>query len=171
MARSELISMAEYARRRGVSQAAVNKAMKRCRIPLIEGKIDPLVADTLWKARTDPDQQRRALGQNVRRALPSDDGGPVVDDDWRRRKEAAEAQIAEIELAEREGTLCKAAEVQKVVSRFLSALKSQLDAIPDRISAEFGIDDAMRRKIRHRLIEEFNQIRTELVLSGRQADQ
>ena len=62
----ELITQAEYARRRGVTQAAVCKAVKRCRIPVIEGKLDPLVADVLWKARTDPLQQHRALGQNLK---------------------------------------------------------------------------------------------------------
>ena len=167
-----LIKMAEYARRRGVSRATVHKAVNRCAIPMMDGKLDPLVADVLWKARTDPLQQQRSLGQNLRRPAPGPDGeGPVEDNDFRRRREAAEAKLAEINLAERERTLCNAAEAQKILNRFLSALKAQLDAIPDRISAEFGTDDAMRRKLRHRLIEEINQIRTELVLAGRQADQ
>jgi hypothetical protein len=169
-----MISMAEYARRRGVSRATVHKAVRRCAIPMKDGKLDPLVADVLWKARTDPLQQRRSLGQNLRHAAPApalDGEGYVFDNDFRRRREAAEAKLAEINLAERERTLCNAAEAQKILNRFLSALKAQLDAIPDRISAEFGTDDAMRRKLRHRLIEELNQIRTELVLAGRQADQ
>jgi hypothetical protein len=172
MASVEMITMAEYARRRGVSRATVHKAVRRCSIPMTDGKLDPLVADVLWTARTDPLQQRRSLGQNLRHsAPPTDGGGPVVENDFRRRREAAEAKLAEITLAERERTLCNAAEAQRVFNRFLSALKAQMDAVPDRISAEFGTDDAMRRKLRHRLVEELSQIRTELVLAGRQGDQ
>lgn len=172
MASIEMISVSEYARRRGVSRQTAHKAVRRCAIPLTNGLLDPLVADVLWKARTDPLQQQRSLGQNLRRMVPGADGeGPVEDNDFRRRREAAEAKIAEINLAERERTLCNAAEAQRVFNRFLSALKAQMDAIPDRISAEFGTDDAMRRKLRHRLVEELSQIRTELVLAGRQADQ
>src|SRR6185369_12694287 len=91
-----LITRAEYARRRGVTRAAVSKAILRCRIPLTDGRLDPLVADTLWTARTDPDQARRALGQQRPPAAGPDVSAKpdVPNDNWRGRREKAEAQRA-----------------------------------------------------------------------------
>lgn len=170
MTQHELVTQAEYARRRGVSKPAVCKAIKRCRIPLIDGKLDPLVADTLWQARTDPDQQARALGQQRK-----DPGQPAAGQGQsvivpetilstsRQRREAAEARLAEMDLAEREGTLVRREEVEKSGRRLAAVIVQLLDVVIERIPAEFGRDDADRRAIRHRLREEFDRIRAELV--------
>lgn len=166
MAQHELIKPAEYARRRGVTRAAVSKAILRCRIPLIEGKLDPLVADTLWQARTDPDQQKRALGQNRDQAPPSREvNAPPGEsyDEVRRRRELAEMRLAELELQEREGLLVKAADVEQAGSRLASAIVQKLEAIPERIAAEFGADDESRGKLRRRLREEIDRVRDEFV--------
>lgn len=53
---SELVSLREYARRRGVSAMAVSKAAKAGRITLVEGKVDPSTADRDWPANTNPGQ-------------------------------------------------------------------------------------------------------------------
>lgn len=160
----ELISPAEYARRTGRTRAAVSKAIKRCAIPLVDGKLDPLVADTLWKARTDPLQQQRALGQNARQpdARSSDDG-----ENWYARRQRAEAQIAEIELQRLAGKLIEAEPAQREWSRRLAALLAGMAAIPDRIAAEFGTDDAARRSLRQRLQDEIDSIRRDAVLAFR----
>lgn len=50
--RAELISQAEYARRRGVAKSAVAKAVAEGRISLINGKVDPSVADIQWAQNT-----------------------------------------------------------------------------------------------------------------------
>jgi len=50
--RAELISQAEYARRRDVAKSAVAKAVREGRITLINGKIDPAVADIQWAQNT-----------------------------------------------------------------------------------------------------------------------
>jgi hypothetical protein len=167
----ELIKPAEYARRRGVSKAAVSFAIKRCSIPLVDGKLDPLVADTLWKARTDPLQSQRALGANVHRRQPDGRQSQDGDPDWRHRREAAEAQMAEIELERTAGKLVDREAYNREHSRRLSALMAGLMAIPDRISAEFGVDDAHRRTIRLRLIEEIDAVRRDTVLAFRGSEQ
>jgi hypothetical protein len=59
---SERVSMREYARRRGCTLRAVQKAIETNRIALIDGKIDPELADRQWAARTDPLQQLRGNG-------------------------------------------------------------------------------------------------------------
>ena len=172
MATRELISPAEYARRKGLTRAAVSKAIKRCSIPLVEGKLDPLVADTLWRHRTDPLQQQRALGQQRRHEVTNQViVSGVLGDDWRARREKAEAQLAELELQEREGTLVKRDEVERMARRLASALVLLLSSIPDRIAAEFGVDDDYRRKMRQRLRDELDQVRGELARAGLMGEQ
>jgi hypothetical protein len=161
----ELVTPAEYARRRGVTRAAVSKAILRCRIPLTDGLLDPLVAETLWKARTDPDQQRRALGQQKPvEAAPAKSEGPNTN--WREQRDKAEAEKAQIELARLKGDLVPREENDKSASSLASAILQQMMSIPDRISAEFGIDDEHRSKLRQRLLEEINRIRAEFGRGG-----
>ena len=180
----ELISQAEYARRRGVSEAAVSKAIKRCRIPLIDGKLDPLVAETLWKARTDPHQQRRAMQQGIHvsggaaNALPSglDDDDAVQTSiggriDWRERRDRAEAKLAELDLEQQIGSLIKAEDAERKGRQIASALVQQLEAIPERIASELGVDAAHRSKLRQRLREEIDRVRAEISRAGLMAEQ
>lgn len=47
-----LITQSEYARRRGVAKSAVAKAVKENRIRLIDGLVDPDVADIQWERNT-----------------------------------------------------------------------------------------------------------------------
>ncbi len=172
MATRELITQAEYARRRGATPAAVCKAIKRCGIPLFDGKVDPLVADTLWKARTDPVQQRRALGQNARKGVV-EGPAPVEPEakDWYARRLAAEARLAELQLQEREGSLVARAEVERGAKRIAFTLVALLTPIADRIAAEFGVDEAHRRRLRQRIAEEIDQVRAEVARAGLLAEQ
>ena len=48
----DLITQAEYARRRGVAKSAVAKAVKEGRIALIDGKIHAALADLQWAQNT-----------------------------------------------------------------------------------------------------------------------
>jgi pyruvate/2-oxoglutarate dehydrogenase complex dihydrolipoamide acyltransferase (E2) component len=165
----------DLARELGVTRQAVHKAEKSGRITRsAQGQYDLDAAAIQYRLHTDPEQQRRALAQNLRPPAPP--LGPPGPDgphgqDWRGRRERAEAQLAELALAEREGTLVKAADVQRIVSRFLAGLRTQFESIPDRIAAEFGVDDVHRRRIRDRVRQELDQIRTNLVIAGRSKDQ
>ena len=49
--KKELVSLREYARRRGISHVAVHKAIKAGRISTVDGKIDPARADRIdwWR--------------------------------------------------------------------------------------------------------------------------
>ena len=173
---TQLMTKAEYARHRGVSGAAVTKAIERCRIPLVDGKIDPLVADTLWRARTDPHQQRRALQQNLREPdqsidVPPDEPAAPKIGSWRDRRDKAEAQLAELELAQQLGSLVKADDVERKARQLASAIVQQFEAVPDRIAAELGTDPAHRSKLRTRLREELDRVRAEIARAGLTAEQ
>ena len=166
----ELITKAEYARRRGVSKPAVTQAIARCGIPLIDGKIDPVLADAAWKARTDPEQSRRGAF-NRRPDPPPMEIGPDGEEepaahDWRARRDRAEAKLAELELLEKVGTLVKEEDVQRRGRQLAAAIVQQSEAIPDRIAAEFGADETHRNKIRQRLRDELDRMRAEIARAG-----
>ena len=58
------VSRRSYAAQRGVSEAAVRKAIGTGRITTLpDGTIDPATADSEWGAQTDPAKQR---GQQAR---------------------------------------------------------------------------------------------------------
>ncbi|MFN8992033.1 MAG: hypothetical protein ACK5YP_18830 [Betaproteobacteria bacterium] len=50
----DLLTISEYARRRGCTEGAVRKAIRSGRIMLIDGKVDPVAADAQWRANTRP---------------------------------------------------------------------------------------------------------------------
>lgn len=66
------ISRREYARRRGVSEKAVRKALADGRIKqslLPDDSIDPDLADRLWEENTDPTQRRGAASQRAEASI------------------------------------------------------------------------------------------------------
>jgi hypothetical protein len=65
------ISIRAYARQRGVSDAAVRKAIRAGRVtPNADGTIDPARADAEWERNTDSAQRREALRPSAR-AVPN----------------------------------------------------------------------------------------------------
>jgi cell wall-associated NlpC family hydrolase len=69
-------------------------------------------------------------------------------------REAAEARMAQLKLAELEGDLVRAADVAAAATGAATAIRQQLEQTPDRIAAEFGTDEAHRRALRRRIAEE-----------------
>lgn len=75
-----LLSLRKYAEHRGVSLAAVQKALASGRIIVAKEEqqgsktlkyIDPVLADRMWNERTDPQQQRVATRREMGREVPS----------------------------------------------------------------------------------------------------
>lgn len=178
--RRQLVSLRAYARHRqqlglvGQTLPAVRKAIASGRITAIEGKIDPEVADIQWAAHTDAVQQARgARGGHAPKPVPSGQveamPGPFGVStgrgayfDERARREKIEADMAEIELARLRGELVPLSEVHADARGLAGELVQQMEAIPDRIGAEFGTDDANRRALRRRLQEEFDRLRASI---------
>lgn len=127
----ELITQAEYARRRGCSRVAVTKAIDKGRISLIDGMIDPAVADVQWKANT----RARAGSASMRETRQAkDDGGEEGYMAARTRREQAEAELAELKLAEARGDLVRAAEVRSALAKRAAALREGLLQLPARLT-------------------------------------
>lgn len=136
----ELIGLRAYARRRGVALSAVQKAIKSGRITPIDGKIDPEVADIQWDRNTDPALAKAPPSAKQPAAAPADGGGEASDPvpgeflAAKARREAALAEIAELDLAVKRGELVRAEEVERqLVSRIIGA-REALDSLADRLA-------------------------------------
>lgn len=136
----ELVSQRAFAKLMGVSQPAVNKAIKSGRIKLINGKIDPDQAARAWEANTDKAQQRGhgkagAPAEPEGRQPGTDDGATVPEYSRSRQIIAAfEARIAQIDYQEKVGKLVSADEVRLKAFNGARRARDLLMAIADRIS-------------------------------------
>jgi hypothetical protein len=115
-------------------------------------------------------------GKDARQQPPAGDaaGAMIAEPVYtssRARREAAEARIAELDLAEREGMLGRTDEFEKTGRRLASAIIQQLDVVIERFPAQFGVDDAQRREMRRVLREDFDRIRAEFAKLGMMAVQ
>lgn len=152
-----LITQSEYARRRGVAKSAVAKAVKEGRIRLIDGLIDPDVADIQWqrntRARADSAKQPtvtaaaaavarpllpiEAVADNASApaagALASSSPDPIYSID-RARREKYEADMAEIRLREQRGELVSVAAVRAEIASRVGQVRANLLQIPARLA-------------------------------------
>lgn len=143
MAKVNLMTQAEYARHRGCSRVAVGKAVKAGRISLVNGLIDPVVADIQWQKNSRARASAHQPGQlplddsaasirvdSVEPAAPSVDGYMLS----RNRREAAEAERAELSLAEAKGELIRVDAVKGVLANVFSATRDALLQLPARLA-------------------------------------
>lgn len=147
MATVNLMTQANYARHRDCSKVAVGKAVKAGRISLVSGLIDPVVADIQWK------QNSRARASNTPAApdgqLPLENAAPSTrlhtdpadipkNDEYmtsRTRRESAEAEMAELKLAEQHGQLIRVDAVKQALANAFTATRDSLLQIPSRLAA------------------------------------
>lgn len=114
----ELVSQREYARRRGVSQPTVCRAVKDGRLTLVAGKVDPVAADREWPKpplrvpKDSPDYHRA-----------------------RAQREQYRAELTSLELSKLRGELLPAEDVRRSAFALARQTRDRLMAIPDRVSA------------------------------------
>jgi hypothetical protein len=165
----ELISQREYARRCRLSPSTVNEAIKRGRITLVEGKIDPVLADREWAENTDPSTPRNRITGNPKhtkaRGQPSQPmdlggryGGPEGDGDAagylkaRAAREIYQAQLAKLQLDRERAQLVRADEVKIGAFNMARRARGQLLALPERVAATIAAtQDAAEI---HRILDE-----------------
>ena len=156
--RVELISQAEYARRRGVAKSAVAKAVSEKRITLINGKVDPAVADIQWaqntRARADSGrtgaQTGASQGQTTLTEENASEGreppATAEGDDYqslRVRRERAAVEAAERENAKEAGRLVEREPVERATFDAFRALRDAVMSIPPRAAAKvLGMSEA-----------------------------
>lgn len=154
-----LITQSEYARRRGVAKSAVAKAVAEKRISLIDGKIDPAVADIQWtqntRARADSGRSATpiAAADGQAASVPSDaPAGPSAPAappaepgyaDFRARRERAEAERAERDNAREAGKLVDRDLTERAIFDAFRQLRDAVIAVAPRASPKvLGLGDA-----------------------------
>jgi len=151
-AKKELISQREYARRRGVTHVAVQRAVKAGRISTVNGKIDPALADQQWHENTDQSKPLNRITGNPKQSRPPGEppepmdmggadeivGGPSTATGYAKARAARElyqAQLAKLELDRKRGTLVRADEVRLGAFNMARKARDQLLALPERLAS------------------------------------
>jgi hypothetical protein len=164
-----LLSLRAYAKHRGVSLAAVQKAIHSGRItPNADGLIDSDRADAEWAAKTRPGQRRaRPAPPAVRE--PAEAAGANGLDYFRARaiRESYLARLAKIEFEERIAKLVNRDEVQVAGFTRGRVVRDNMLNIADRLAATLAAESDVDRV--HRILS--NEIRMALdVLAGANSD-
>ncbi|MBI4910969.1 MAG: hypothetical protein HY820_45585 [Acidobacteria bacterium] len=146
-----LISQRAYAKHRGVSLAAVQKAIKAGRIrTTADGKIDAAQADADWERNTGP---RRHPGKAASSPALPKSAPPAAEPmpgglDYARARAVREnymARLAKIDFEERSGKLVSRDEVQVAAFNKFRTFRDGMLNIPDRVSAMLAAEsDASR---------------------------
>lgn len=136
-----LTTIADWAKSMNISRQQGYEAVKRCAIPVVDGKLDPDVAAVLYQKHT----RARANGKRGAGAAGSADAGGTAAapvgaiagyDSSRARREEAEAAIAEMRLAEMEGKFLVKSDVNAAVFEIARALRDGLTNSARRIAAD-----------------------------------
>jgi hypothetical protein len=140
-----LTSIAEWAKSLGISRQQGYAAVKRCAIPATDGKVDARYATHLYnqgtRKRANPGRPD-GLATGAEPAIAAGAGGVEPEskvpgyDSSRARREAAEAETAELRLAEMSGKFLLKADVQSKVFEVSRALRDGLMNCASRIAAD-----------------------------------
>ena len=162
-----LLTTKQYAAHRkarglaGATRQAVELAVKRGRIMLIDGKIDPDVADIQWERNT-----RKRIDLHAESPRPEDpkpaDQASGSDPTWadsKARTEAATAEIKEMQAAKMRGELVDRAGVERAAYQTGRQLqKAIVDVFPARVAVElasltdpWGVECFLREQLRGEL--------------------
>lgn len=133
----ELVSVSEYARLRGCSEGAVRKAVLHRRISMQDGGIDPVAADAQWAKNTRPRAANKTANGGSQ-AIPENaaTSSPKASDGYwasKSRREAAEAAMAELKLAEMRGDLVRVDDIRSALSRRVAGVREALLQLPARV--------------------------------------
>ena len=159
-----------YARHRGVTPAAVRKAIKSGRITVVGGNIDPNLADSQWQANTDESKPRSSVARTPTAPpahivdLPARaQGSPetLTFAKARAARETFEARLKELDLKIKTGKLIPIDEVRVAAFNTNRRARDLLLAIPDRVApVAAGLTDLS--EVHKVLTEELRRVCEEL---------
>lgn len=138
-------SIRAYARHRGVTHGAVQKAIRANRISLeSDGKVDFAAADSAWADNTDLTKPRNSVTGKPKRALPAAPGsgtGPRAGsalDGARAYREHYTARLERLEYEERAGSLVPRADVDIELTAQARTARDLVMGLADRVDAELA---------------------------------
>ena len=148
---AELITQAEYARRRGCSKVAVHKAIKTGKIALVDGLIDEAAADAAWERNRDPRQ-----GSKIARAIPGPENSPEIGTDpsesapaaadglaltvARTRHEVAKARRAELGVKELEHKLIDGDKAEAAWAGMIKSARQKALLLPSELGPKVAVE-------------------------------
>lgn len=139
-----VLSLRAYAKHRGVSLAAVQKAIRSGRITTTaDGMIDSDRADAEWNAKTRPGQRRAEHAAKAAPAEPRGEMTGVAGLDYFRARAIREnylARLAKIEFEEKTAKLISRDEVQVAAFTKARTVRDNLLNIPDRLAATLAAE-------------------------------
>lgn len=148
-----LINRSEYARRRGISPEAVRQAVVSGRISLIDGKIDPEVADIQWakNTRTPKASFARPKTPRIEQTVSLDQEPGSLPDSAipqtvydlqlaRAKREHHEANIAEMRERQKAGELVELQQVHLAYTTLAAQLRAALERIPDKLAPRLAAE-------------------------------
>lgn len=157
------LSQRAYARHRGVSLSAVQKALESGRITSEkDGTIDPAKADIQWQQNTDPGRRRGEAATRASSVVEDGNGKPnnqnaaLVYNVARAQREAAMAKMAQIELAELQKRLVPSDQIKERWAKIITAAKNQLLRIPSELRLRKGVSNEIAELVEseiHRVLE------------------
>lgn len=146
----QLLTKSAYARHRGCDEKAVRKAIIEGRISSIDGKIDPEVADIQWARNTRARVPAGGGGSGsgaggsdlvdqASASAPAAGAPPAADPGYvslRARREAADAERAEIETAKLKGAMVMREDVDRGLFSIGREVRDHLSGCARRIASE-----------------------------------
>ncbi len=146
----ELITQSQYARNKGVSRTTICRHVKCGNVTLVQGKIDPVLADEELKKNLDVSQKRKIK-------LADDDVGNELNtyQKARAKREYYNAKLAELEYQEKSGLLILVKDVEDEAQTLYRTFRDQMLNIPNRISSQLSAetDEAIVAKLLKKEIE------------------
>lgn len=161
---TQLLSAKAYAKHRGVTPAAVLKAITEERIKASVRRkgpgyqIDPELADKEWALNTDSGSGYPAHAKN-RQTDDQPDPAPgeqITYAEARAQHERFKARLAELELEQREGKLVEAEVVRKEAFKAARQVRDALLNLPDRVAGELAAE-TNQFKVHQRLTQEIRR--------------
>jgi len=161
------LSARAYAKARGVSHTAVQKAIKAGRIQVDrQGRIDPRAANRAWSTGTDPAQVRPQGGDEG--PAPGQHLGAqgVTYAASRADRESFLAKLAELDYRARAGELLEAEAVRAEVFKLGRRCRDMLLSLPERLAPRLaaGLDVGEAHRI---LREEVERVCNEIAAGAR----
>lgn len=126
-----LVSIRAYAKHRGVSHTAVEKAVKQGRIRTVDGKIDVEQADREWNRNSSPVNKPEPTPRAAASAEPLVAGPSFAQS--RAVREAYEARLAKLTWEERIKKLINADEVRVSAYNLSRMIRDRILNVPDRV--------------------------------------
>lgn len=138
----ERVTKADMARRLNVTPSAISKAIAAGRLTAdADGLIDPVAGEAQWAANRRRQRRRHRDAPQVEGAAASPAvAGAEGSDYWshKTRREKAEAQLAELRLAEQAGTLVLREAINRTLFLAARVMRDQMLAIAPRLAASLG---------------------------------